>query len=418
MRRYKKFLINGMLITITSLLMRSVGIAFNIYISNKIGAEAIGLFSLVMSVYLFMITLASSGINLATSRIIAEENALHPDFNSKKCIRNALFYSLTISLIASFLLCLFASRITSSVLHDKLPPYLLYIVAFSLPFIAMSSALNGYFTALRKAPKNAICRVFEQFVKILSTTYFISLFFPDGIFYACLSLVLGETISEVASFLFTYFLYLVDIKKSTSAIGLEKNYLKRILNITIPVSITSYIRSGLSSLKQILIPFQLERSGIACDISLAQYGKINGMAMQVLLFPEVLINSFSSLLVPEFAYYSTRKETKAINYIISKIFKVSLLYAVFIASIFFFYSEKLSLLIYQDLEIASYLKIICPLLLFMYLDSAVDSMLKGLDKQLWVMYCNILDSVVSIFLICFLVPKLRNLRLSDRYLCF
>lgn len=48
---------------------------FNIYISNKIGAEAIGLFSLVMSIYLFFVTIATSGLNLACTYLVAEQFA-------------------------------------------------------------------------------------------------------------------------------------------------------------------------------------------------------------------------------------------------------------------------------------------------------------------------------------------------------
>ena len=94
MRRYKVFFANGILITLTSLLMRTVGVSFNVYISNKVGAEAVGTFQLVMAIYLFTITLATSGINLAASKMVAEELALNPNFNSKKIIRHCLIYSL------------------------------------------------------------------------------------------------------------------------------------------------------------------------------------------------------------------------------------------------------------------------------------------------------------------------------------
>lgn len=71
----KKFLINGLVLTLTSLIMRSIAMVFNIYISNKIGAEAIGLFSLVMSIYLFFVTIATSGLNLACTYLVAEQFA-------------------------------------------------------------------------------------------------------------------------------------------------------------------------------------------------------------------------------------------------------------------------------------------------------------------------------------------------------
>jgi len=50
--------------------------AFGIFISNRVGSEALGIFQLVMSVYLFMVTLASSGINLACTRIVSEKLAI------------------------------------------------------------------------------------------------------------------------------------------------------------------------------------------------------------------------------------------------------------------------------------------------------------------------------------------------------
>ena len=39
-RRLKKFLINGMILTITALLMNIIGISFNTYIANKIGPDS------------------------------------------------------------------------------------------------------------------------------------------------------------------------------------------------------------------------------------------------------------------------------------------------------------------------------------------------------------------------------------------
>ena len=73
MRKLKIFIFNGVLLTITSLVMQTIGVSFNVYISNKIGSTAIGVYQLIMSIYMFTITLASSGMNLAITKIVAEE---------------------------------------------------------------------------------------------------------------------------------------------------------------------------------------------------------------------------------------------------------------------------------------------------------------------------------------------------------
>lgn len=385
--------------------MRSIGVSFNVYISNKIGAEAVGVFQLILSVYLFAITLATSGINLATTRIVSEELALNENCVPKKAIRKCIFYSLVLGNFACILLCLLAPFLSHTILHSKVPSYLLVVLAISLPFISVSSALNGYFTGLRKITKNASSKFLEQIVKIVSTTYFLCCFFPLTLERACLCLVLGETISEVTSCLFCYLLYKIDIRKCNCPYNFNnKNYTKKILSISLPVAITSYVRSGLSSLKQLLIPLRLEKSGMDCKQAISQYGMVTGMAMPILLFPEVLLNSFSTLLVPEFSAYYARKQTKQIHDAILKIFKLTLLFSIGVIGIFAFYSDAISLLIYNHLEVAKYLKILCPLILFMYFDSIVDSILKGLDKQLSVMGCNILDLFVSILCIYFIVP--------------
>ncbi|MBO7250186.1 MAG: stage V sporulation protein B, partial [Clostridia bacterium] len=65
MNRFKKFLLNGAILTLTSVVMRMIGVSFNVYISDAVGAEAMGLFTLISTVYGFALTLATSGISLA-----------------------------------------------------------------------------------------------------------------------------------------------------------------------------------------------------------------------------------------------------------------------------------------------------------------------------------------------------------------
>ena len=404
MKRFKIFLLNGFILTATSFFMRMVAFSFNVYISKRVGAEALGVFQLIVSVYLFMITIATSGISLATTRIIVEETSCCTNRSTKQAMASCLFYSIVFGLFACGLLVIFAPFVTKFVLHERVSSVLLYIVAISLPFIAVSSCLNGFFTALRKNGKNAICRIFEQLVKIVSTGLLLSVFLPTGLEYACLSLVLGETISEICSCLFTYFLYQIELRKHMVICPSSCHYLQKILHISLPVAITSYIRSGLSSLKQALIPSCLEKSGLSCNKAISFYGIISSMVMPVLLFPEVLINSFSSLVVPEFAYYDTKKDNRKITYVTGRIFRITFLFSIGILGVFLFYSNEVSYLFYQNFDIGFYIKVLSPLILFMYLDSIIDNILKGLNEQFGVMKCNILDLFSSIFFIYFFLP--------------
>lgn len=55
-----------------------------------------------------------------------------------------------------------------------------------------------------------------------------------------------------------------------------------------------------------------------------------------------------------------------------------------------------------------YLRLLCPLVILMCLDSIADATLRGMNRQVAVMFCNILDLVISIGFIYFAVPHMGS----------
>lgn len=140
--------------------------------------------------------------------------------------------------------------------------------------------------------------------------------------------------------------------------------------------------------------------------SLIAYGIVHGMAMPIVMFPVCLITSFSGLLVPEFTRYYAQKNYKKIKTLSLLILLCTFIFSFVIAVLIFAFSDSISNLIYKKLEIAKYLRILSPLIIIMYLDIVIDSILKGLDAQVDVMIINIFDCIISIAFIYFLVPIL------------
>lgn len=214
------------------------------------------------------------------------------------------------------------------------------------------------------------------------------------------------TLSSCFEFIFTYILYLLDRKKiSKLASKSNTNFLNKILRIAFPVAITSYIRSGLNTLKQLLIPFSLEKHSSSCDEALSQYGLINGMTMPILMFPCIIITSCASLLIPEFARYNIKKDFTRMNQVIVFIFKFTSFFSICVIGLFLTFTEEICYLIYNNIEISKFLIILSPIIILIYLDKIIDAMLRGLDKQVGVMFCNIFDLFLTIVLIYTIVPS-------------
>lgn len=374
MKVLKVFILNTIILLLSSVILQIINMFFSIYISNTIGEEAVGVFTLVMSVYMFGITLASAGINISATRVVSEELASNNELGAKKAAQRCVLFSLLFGLSASVIFFVSADFITIHCLHNKISKNVIYLICIALPFISMSSAVNGYFTAVRRVYKNALAKFFEEFVKISFTAILLKSLMPDDINYACYALILADVISEVTSFAQLYFLYVRDKKGSLSESRYRDldSYNKRILRITIPVALTSYLRSGLSTIKQLIIPSSLQKSGMNSSNSLIAYGIVNGMAMPVIMFPVILVTSFSGLLIPEFSRFHAQGKNQKIRSLSILILSCTLIFSVLVAIAIFMLSDEISTIIYHKSEIAKYIRILSPLIIIMYLDIVID----------------------------------------------
>lgn len=418
MNRAKKYFLNAVLLSCVTVIMRAVSVSFNAYVTQKIGSEAIGLFTLVMSVYTLAVTLGCSGVNLAAVRLTAERlakcEAIGADAPAtRKALRREMTgcikYSLFFGVFASLLLFILSSVIGTYLLADERTITSLRTLSFALTPISLSSALSGYFTGLRKIYKNAVISIVEQIVKICVTTAALLTIAPRGIEYACLAVVGGSAVSEGASLLISFILYLSDkIKCKGDIWDIPKDRrspLTRAAEIAFPIALGSYVRQGLLCAEHIAIPAGLRRFGSGGSGALSSYGSLHAMAFPLIFFPSSVIAAFASLLIPELCECATLKDHTRIKRIGEKVVRFCLLFSVGCAGVFLAFGEDMGKSIYSSSEAGKYICAFAPLVPVMYLDTAVDSVLKGIGKQLYCMKVNIIDSLLSLILVLILVPK-------------
>lgn len=405
MKKNNAFIYNAFLLIAVSLIMRTVGMYFNVYISNKIGAEAMGIYSLIGGVYGFGITLAASGVNLASTRMVSEAIGRGERHRVGRIMRACILYALAFGLLAAGLLFSLSELISFAWLDDARCVRPLRILALSLPFISVSSALGGYFTAVRRIIKNALTVFLEQGVRILLTVILLTSLMPPGIEYACIALAAGSTAAEVLSLIVMSLLYLIESGKKRSRDTSGASVVKTLLGISLPVAFSSYVRSGLLTLEHALIPAGLKKYGSSGGASLALYGTLHSMVFPVILFPAVFITSFSGLLVPELAESRAAHDNARILRIVQRVIRLTLLFAVGVSGIMLCFADELGSLIYKNSEYAGdFIRALAPLIPVMYLDSMTDVMLKGLGQQFYSMTVNIVDSLLSVLLVWLLVP--------------
>ena len=157
--------------------MRGVSLAYNIYIANIVGAEIIGVFSLIMSIYTFAITFATSGIGIACTYITSEEFAKKNYENGFKAVKTCSSFSFMLGLFASFVIILFAPILSSNFLKSSVSTIPFYLIAIALPLIAISRLINGYFSSISKSYINALVQVFEVSIKIICSIFLLRIWY-------------------------------------------------------------------------------------------------------------------------------------------------------------------------------------------------------------------------------------------------
>ena len=155
-----------------------------------------------------------------------------------------------------------------------------------------------------------------------------------------------------------------------------------------------------------MIPKGLKKCGMPYSTAMAAYGTLTGMAMPIIMFPSSFLYSFSSLIIPELAEANEKKDFDGIRKNIKRILYAFLIFSIGASGIIFGFSFELSKAIYDSTSVGKYLLVLSPLIPFMYLDTAVDSMLKGLGEQIYTMKVNVIDAAASVISVIILVPKM------------
>lgn len=400
------FILNAVFLTLTSLINMGIGMAFRIYMSNKIGAECIGLYQLITSIYLFATTFSTSGISLTVTRLVTDYTANNQFSKAKKIVNKCLIFGIIISVITSVLLFSFSYQISFFILNDIRAVISLKILSLSLPFVAISSCFRGYFYAVRRVIKTASEQLLEQLIEIIVFIILIQSFSPLTIEFSCAAIVIGTTVAEFISCIYSYLLFLYDIKGLGPMSTKVSDSFFSILSLFLPLTASASLRSGLSTIENILIPDGLKKYGSSNQKALSVYGTIVGMVLPIIYFPTLILVSFSMLLIPEMSEANAVHHKRNITYMATRVLKLTLIFSIAVMSLLMFFSFDIGNLIYSNKECGTYLKILSPLVPLMYLDKIVDGMLKGLNEQLHYLSYNIIDSITRVILIFMLIPKI------------
>ncbi len=402
------FIKNAAILTATALILRCIGIFFRVWLSSAISAEGMGLYQIVISVYVLAGTFATSGICTAVTRIITERLAENDHKAVSKTLKISVLLSFIIAAATSLLIVSFSDFISVYLIQDERAATSIRILCIGLPFIGVCSCLRGYFIAARSTAFPSVCQLFEQIIRIIIIVYLVGKFASKGMEATAAAVMFGDVASEAGGAVLLYIFYKASSKrKNSEKSGITgRGILKEILRISMPISLGRYLHTALRTAENLITPVCLSKYNVSKSTGLTQFGMIKGMALPLLLFPASLLTAVSTLLVPEITESAAKQNKAAIKYASEKVFYITFVMSFMIAGLFFTLSDEIGILVYKNPEVGYILKALSPLIPFMYADLIADGILKGLDQQKFLFRSNVTDSSVRVVLVILLVPKM------------
>ena len=400
----RSFFANTLVLTVTAQLLRVAGIVLTAYLTGRIGAEGVGLYQLILSVYFLAATIASSGIGATVSRLVAESLGKSGGKSVSDVLKRAMVFALLLGAAVGVALYLLADFIGAALLGDARAIPALRMLAAGLPFMALSSCLQGYFFGVRKALQPSGQMLFEQFVRIALIVAILDLFIPAGLASSCFAVILCCMISEALSCACAFFLYLVEIRRSALSVVREAGLTRRMLNTAAPLALTGYLRAGLKTAENMLIPSGLRRYGASESFALSQYAQI-GMAALVLFFPSGVLGAAATLLMPEVCEAHAARRSEQVRRIFSKAFRFTALFSLLLSVLFIALGSDLGEMIYHNEGTGALIVALAPLVPLLYIDFIVDALLTGLGQQMRTLRINTADYAIRIGLVLLLIPR-------------
>lgn len=402
----KRFLKSGIMLTLVGLAIRTVGMFFGAFISRAVGAEGTGLYTLIMTVYSFAVTFATSGISLTVTRLVAAAIGEGREEKLGSILRSAILWALGFGVAATGGLFLGAEFLGGRILSDIRTVTSLKILAFSLIPSSLIAVFSGYFVGVKRVSFNAAVSVFCQGAKIVLTVILVSYLAPRGTVSAVGGLCLGITLTELFGFLLIFIEFLYDRHNHRIAAVKGNSQLSSVAGMALPLALSAYVRSLLLNIEHILIPKKLRERGENTTEAYSHYGTLHGMALPLVTYPMSPLSSFAGLLVPEFAEDMSAGRAKRMSRIATKAINTTLSYATICAVFLFSFSEELGYVVYKSYDAGYYISALSLIVPIMYLDHVTDSMLKGIGEQVFSMWVNITDSLLSVFLVWLLIPQM------------
>lgn len=308
----KSFMSGVLILSLSTLLVKIIGLAFKIPMLSFLGTEGMGYFNSAYEIYALLCVIATAGLPVALSMLVSAARARGDGIEVSRVYRSAKRLFLVAGLAGSAAMLALARPLSDFIGNPDAYPSVLAI-APALALICMASAIRGYCQGFEQMTPTAVSQLIEALCKLIL-----------GILLALFAIRRGYSLPIVAAFavsgitvgtlLSLVYLFAVSRAKKYRLAGRAERHAThtgaagRLLSIALPITLGSAVIGLTRIIDMALIMRRLQDTGTSVSESNSIYGAYTTLALPVFSLIPALIAPVSMALVPQLASHIERDD--------------------------------------------------------------------------------------------------------------
>ncbi len=381
-----RFLKGAFVLTGAGILVKLIGALNRIPLYAILGDEGMGLYQMAYPIYTILLTVSSSGLNVAISKVVAERWALGKRARAAEVFRISLVLMAILGLASTLVLYFSADWVAVNMAHDSRAALSIRALSPALFIVAVLSAFRGWFQGIEKMETPALTQVLEQIGRLVTMLFLANMLLPRGLDVAAAGATFGAPAGAFVAAVWAMAAYLREPKpwlkegRKTKAAYIWSDTAKRIISIAAPISLASAIFGITEIVDLAIVPGRLQSIGFSIQEATRQFGRLAAGAFPLLNLPTLFTSALQMALVPSISAATALRDGDAVRRRVKKALSLTLALAVPAAIGLHVLADPIPTLLYGQPEVAPILRALTPAVVFLALQQVTSGILHGLGR--------------------------------------
>ena len=361
-----------LVVTGFSIATRLASFIFKMWMSRSLGAEIVGLYQIALSVLLMLFTI-TAGAPTVLSRKVAEAGVNGDTKKQNALLSASAVMGLGVSAVICAVLYSLGDRLSFLFSNTQCLP-LFFIMLPTLVTSTLYASLRSWFWGRKNFIAFSSTELVDEIVKIV-----LSIVFAGGLvgtISGARGIALAMTISDAFCVLVLAILFFI----AGGRIAKPKGFKQLTLGI-VPLSATRIITSLGASLTALVIPQMLVKGGLSVAEATAEYGRVAGMALPLIMAPVTFISALAIVLIPDVASLRSKNDVGALRAKLSSCVTFGVVIASFFFAVYLPLGTSLGKILFGDEKAGNFVSY-CSMMLFpIAIAQSTTPMLNSLGKE-------------------------------------